>query len=108
MEIGGLIKQTKQLICTLPKIEIDKDPNEVIIVASIKLVGKVISKHIIKKQHAINTLKRAWDLEGDYHILVIDYHKNIYSFSFTSPRDRDTIWEKRIWNINHAFLVLRE
>lgn len=69
-------------------IEIDEDPEEAIIVASIKLIGKVLSKNIVKKTPIFNVLKRAWDLKGEYFFYFIDYHKKIFSFSFTSPRDR--------------------
>lgn len=48
-EIGWLIEQTKHLTCTLPEIKIDVDPEEAIITASIKLVGKVLSKSVEKK-----------------------------------------------------------
>lgn len=41
--------QTKHLTSTLPEIEIDEDPEEAIIAASIKLVRKVLLKNIGKE-----------------------------------------------------------
>lgn len=34
--------------------------------------------------------------------------QNIFSFTFTHEEDKDVIWEKRIWHVNKALLILRE
>lgn len=71
-EIGNLIEQIKQLTFALPELELVEDPNDAIIVASLKLVGKVLSKMVIKKHQVVNALNKAWNLKGDFLVTIMD------------------------------------
>ncbi|XP_060669844.1 uncharacterized protein LOC132800360 [Ziziphus jujuba] len=96
-----------QLPCrNAPQLELVADEANAVRISQFRLVGKVFSDKLLRKNLVQSIIRRAWFTNDD--VQVESLHPNIFLFCFKSIADRNRIWRKRPWSINGAHLALRE
>ncbi|KAH7527986.1 hypothetical protein FEM48_Zijuj05G0024100 [Ziziphus jujuba var. spinosa] len=96
-----------QLPCrNAPQLELVADEANAVCISQFRLVGKVFSDKLLRKNLVQSIIRRAWFTNDD--VQVESLHPNIFLFCFKSIADRNRIWRKRPWSINGAHLALRE
>ncbi|KAH7511064.1 hypothetical protein FEM48_ZijujUnG0051700 [Ziziphus jujuba var. spinosa] len=96
-----------QLPCrNAPQLELVADEVNAVRISQFRLVGKVFSDKLLRKNLVQSIIRRAWFTNDD--VQVESLHPNIFLFCFKSIAERNRIWRKRPWSINGAHLALRE
>nr|XP_048336943.1 uncharacterized protein LOC107411956 [Ziziphus jujuba var. spinosa] len=82
-----------QLPCrNAPQLELVADEANAVRISQFRLVGKVFSDKLLRKNLVQSIIRRAWFTNDDVQSIA----------------DRNRIWRKRPWSINGAHLALRE
>ncbi|KAH7543549.1 hypothetical protein FEM48_Zijuj02G0195800 [Ziziphus jujuba var. spinosa] len=93
-------------LTSLHPCDLEADEDNAQRLSQLRLVGKILSEKIAKKNIAQSIIRRVWFI--DEPVRVDQLHPNVFLFCFKSAEDRNRIWRKRPWSLNGAHVVLRE
>ncbi|KAK9276799.1 hypothetical protein L1049_006335 [Liquidambar formosana] len=104
-DISNLVSRTANLHCFDDVLELVPDVDTSAAMASLSLVGKLISSRIVNKHVVRGIFSKAWNISNGFSFTILD--SNTFLFGFSKELVHDRMLNFGPWSVMGAHLVLK-